>query len=181
MDCIPWGRREADRLSRDKHWRPHVFSSVILFECRMAWNRQRRPEVPITQQQISIHLRLLNVNYSAIQITIGRVNLWTRQKPPRLLCLWGSYRQKYWNGLPCPPPGDLPNPGIEPSSLTSPACQVGSFITSTTWELCVVSNTSPEKQAQKPLKTPVYTWSLPRGAGEMAEGTVTRAVASSAS
>ena len=27
-------------------------------------------------------------------------------------------RQEYWSGLPCPPPGDLPNPGIEPTSLT---------------------------------------------------------------
>ena len=25
-------------------------------------------------------------------------------------------RQEYWGGLPCPPPGDLPNPGIEPMS-----------------------------------------------------------------
>ena len=23
-------------------------------------------------------------------------------------------RQEYWSGLPCPPPGDLPNPGVEP-------------------------------------------------------------------
>ena len=28
-------------------------------------------------------------------------------------------RQKYWSGLPCPPPGDLPNPGIKTTSLTS--------------------------------------------------------------
>ena len=26
-------------------------------------------------------------------------------------------RQKYWNGLPCPPPGDLPDQGIKPGSL----------------------------------------------------------------
>ena len=25
-------------------------------------------------------------------------------------------RQEYWSGLPCPPPGDLPSPGIEPTS-----------------------------------------------------------------
>ena len=31
----------------------------------------------------------------------------------------GFSRQKYWSGLPCPPPGDLPNPGMEPTSLTS--------------------------------------------------------------
>ena len=28
-------------------------------------------------------------------------------------------RQKYWNGLPFPPPGDVPDPGIEPTSLVS--------------------------------------------------------------
>ena len=28
-----------------------------------------------------------------------------------LLCPWGFSRQEYWSGLPCPPPGDLPNPG----------------------------------------------------------------------
>ena len=28
------------------------------------------------------------------------------------------FRQEYWSGLPCPPPGDLPNPGIEPRSPT---------------------------------------------------------------
>ena len=30
-------------------------------------------------------------------------------------------RQEFWNGLPFPTPGDLPDPGIEPTSLASPA------------------------------------------------------------
>ena len=30
-------------------------------------------------------------------------------------------RQEYWSGLPLPPPGDLPNPGIEPKSPAAPA------------------------------------------------------------
>ena len=30
-------------------------------------------------------------------------------------------RQEYWSGLPCPPPGDLSDPGIEPGSLTMQA------------------------------------------------------------
>ena len=34
-------------------------------------------------------------------------------------------RQEYWNGLPCPSPGDLPNPGTEPSS---PALQADSLM-----------------------------------------------------
>ena len=37
-------------------------------------------------------------------------------------------RQEFWSGLLFPPPGDLPNPGIEPSSLVSPAL-AGRFFT----------------------------------------------------
>ena len=37
-------------------------------------------------------------------------------QPTRLLCLWEFSRQEYWSGLPCPSPGDLPTPGIEPRS-----------------------------------------------------------------
>ena len=46
----------------------------------------------------------------------------------------GFSRQEYWNGLPCPAPGDIPNPGIEPMSLTSPALAGGFFTTSATWK-----------------------------------------------
>ena len=38
-------------------------------------------------------------------------------QPTRLLCPWGFSRKGYWSGLPFPPPGDLPNPGIKPRSL----------------------------------------------------------------
>ena len=44
----------------------------------------------------------------------------------------GFSMQENWNGFPCPPPGDLPNPGIEPMSLMSPALADMSFTTSTT-------------------------------------------------
>ena len=46
----------------------------------------------------------------------------------------GFSRQEYWSGLPCPPPGDLLDPGIEPTSAASPALTGGFFTTSTTWE-----------------------------------------------
>ena len=40
----------------------------------------------------------------------------------------GFSRQEYWTGLPCPPPGHLPDTDIEPTSLTSPALAApGSF------------------------------------------------------
>ena len=32
----------------------------------------------------------------------------------------GFSRQEHWSELPCPPPGDLLDPGIKPASLTSP-------------------------------------------------------------
>ena len=43
-------------------------------------------------------------------------------------------RQVYRSGLLVPPPGDLPDPGIESTSLAPPALAGGFFITSTTWE-----------------------------------------------
>ena len=53
--------------------------------------------------------------------------LWTvaRQAPLSM----GFSRQECWSGLPCPPPGDLPNPGIEPMPLMSPALAGGFFTT----------------------------------------------------
>ena len=41
----------------------------------------------------------------------------------------GFSRQEYWRGFPCPPPGDLPDLGIKPASLMSPALEHGFFIT----------------------------------------------------
>ena len=39
-------------------------------------------------------------------------------------------RQEYWRGLPFPPPGDLPDPGIEPKSAVSLALQENSLLLS---------------------------------------------------
>ena len=43
-------------------------------------------------------------------------------------------RQDYWSGLPWPPPGDLPNPAIEPAFLMSSALAGRFFTTSATWK-----------------------------------------------
>ena len=43
----------------------------------------------------------------------------------------GISRLEYWSGLPCPPPGDLPDPGIEPTSLMFPEL-AGRFFTAST-------------------------------------------------
>ena len=49
----------------------------------------------------------------------------------------GILQQEYWSGLPCPPPGDLPDPGIKPTSLASPELPGRFFTTSATWETCI--------------------------------------------
>ena len=63
------------------------------------------------------------------------LTLWTpctvaHQGPPSV----GFSNQECWSGLPCPPPGDLPDPGIKPMSLMSPALAGGFFTTNITWE-----------------------------------------------
>ena len=39
----------------------------------------------------------------------------------------GLFKQEYWSGLPCPPPRDLPDQGIEPMAPASPALQADSL------------------------------------------------------
>ena len=42
----------------------------------------------------------------------------------------GFSRQEYWSGFPCPPSGDLTDPGIEPVSPAAPALQADSLLLS---------------------------------------------------
>ena len=55
-------------------------------------------------------------------------------QPGRLLCPWNSPSKNTGLGCHALLRGDLPNPGIKPASLTSPALVGGLFTTSTTWE-----------------------------------------------
>ena len=55
----------------------------------------------------------------------------------------GFFRQEYWSGLPCPPPGHLPDPGIEPASLMFPSLAGRLFTTSATWEYVTPQASKP--------------------------------------
>ena len=73
---------------------------------------------------------MLNIAHYSVQSLIHVqlfVTLWTTacQIPPSM----GFSRQEHWSGLLCLPPGDLPDPRMEPTSLVSPA-----FTTSAAWE-----------------------------------------------
>ena len=58
--------------------------------------------------------------------------LWTLARQASLSM--GFSRKEYWSGFPCPPPGTLPDPRIEPKSPGTPELTGGFFTTRTTWE-----------------------------------------------
>ena len=90
---------------------------------------------------------------------------------PATSAICGILQAKYCSGLPCPYPGDLPNPGIELMSLTSPALAGRVFTTSTTWEahnsslehskLCKRNPISFVNHSSFPNTTPQTTTNLP--------------------
>ena len=49
----------------------------------------------------------------------------------------GFSSQEYWSGLPFPPPGDLSDPEIEPTSPVSPAMQSDSLPAELSWKLFI--------------------------------------------
>ena len=78
---------------------------------------------------ISIQINWANVGVCA-QL-LSHVQLFETPQPiaHQTLLSMGYSWQEYWNGLPFLPPGDLPDPGIEPASAVSPALQVDSLPT----------------------------------------------------
>ena len=65
----------------------------------------------------------------------------------------GFSRQEYWSGLPCPPPGDLPNPGIKPVSLQFSSVQ---------WLSHVQLFATPWTAARQASLSITNSWSLPK-------------------
>ena len=121
-------------------------------------------------------LILLSCVLSRVQLF---VTPWTiaRQAPLSV----GSSRQEYWSGLPCPPPGDLPNPGIEPASPTSPVLTGGFFYHSISWEALILLSVQFSPVAQlcptlcrqgnigRPLRSATHSES-PRGSPDTSLG-----------
>ena len=97
----------------------------------------------------------------------------------------GFSRQEYWSGVQCPPPGDLPNPGIKPASLMFPALAGEFFMTRATWEAlnCIIcfqqekpvlsapdSCPSSEKSLEPLLPPLPYATASAQGATRVREG-----------
>ena len=80
-----------------------------------------------TQIPIQMPIQLYVLSCSVVSDSLQPHGL----QPATLLCPCRVSRQECWSGLPCPPPGDLPNPGTK---LRSPALQADFFIISDTRE-----------------------------------------------
>ena len=66
---------------------------------------------------------IFNVLYVLSRVRLCNPMDCSRQSPLSIKC----FRQEYWSGLPFPPLGDLPDPGIEAASLASPTLAGGFF------------------------------------------------------
>ena len=78
---------------------------------------------------------------SVVPNSVRRYGLYIAHQAPLSV---GFSRQEDWSGLPCPAPGDPPNPRIKPTLLMSPALASRFFTTRATWEahlkVCFLSN-----------------------------------------
>ena len=114
------------KVSEDEFWRDAILSISCNFsyQCDTATGNNKL-YVTLTEGVYVLS------HFSSVQLG---VTLWTTACQAPLSMEFS--KQDYWKGLPFPSPnpGDLPNPGIEPTSLISPALAGGFFTTSATWE-----------------------------------------------
>ena len=133
-----WGNES--KIFHDKCWLTYLFScqDVCLNfvgskdpgwgesagqAAKLCWHlaTESRGSLPITAKSNSCMLSHAGVSHSFVTLcTVAHQALLSTELS----------RQEYWNGLPFPPPRDLPNPGMEPASLVSPALAGGFFTTS---------------------------------------------------
>ena len=141
-----WTELEIIILNQSKRERQ------ILYDIAYIWNLKHDTEdLSIKQKQTHRHSKQtcgfqeggsrIDWEFGIVVLSrLGRVQLFAalRTVACQAPLSMGFSRQEYWSGLPCPPPGDLPHPGIESLSLMSPALTGKFFTTSATWEATYV-------------------------------------------
>ena len=108
-----------------------LFLQQLRAHCRPPWSVAQVPSGCAFSLTFLSSLSVLFVSSHFSRVLLC-ATLWTvaHQAP---LCM-GFSRQEYRSGLPCPPLGGLPHPGMEPASLPSPALTGGLFTTGVTWD-----------------------------------------------
>ena len=121
----------CDLLAVQRTWKSllqHHSSKASILGCSAFFMLQLSHPHMTTGKTIALTLCLSLVAPSCPTLVIA----WTAacQVPLSM----GFSRQEYWSGWQCPPPRDLPDIGIEPTSVTSPALAGQFFTTSATRE-----------------------------------------------
>ena len=120
-----WGRKESDTTERlhSLHFSYLGPGSFFLLRSKppqgatrvqLQWLKARWPRYPLNDTVCT--------RAKSFQPCLF-ATLWTGPRRPPLSM--GLSRQEHWSGVPCAPPGGLPDPGIEPVSLASPALATG--------------------------------------------------------
>ena len=150
---LPWYNARISTLyTQGMRWLtpwPHLHRSMLLLPSNVIstlWTYKGDNQYIIFDklwyQVVCMLSRFSRVWLSAVPWTVAH---WA-------LLSMGFSRKGYWSGLPCPSPGDLPDPGLKHESLMSPALAGGFFITSATWESPLVPGcwvTTPYKVLPK--------------------------------
>ena len=100
---------------------------AALFTIVMTWKQHKCPSTDKWKKGVVRECMLSH--FSCVQLF---AILWTVAR--QALLFMGFSRKEYWNGLPCPPPGDLSDPGVEPMFVMSLTLAGGFFTNSATWE-----------------------------------------------
>ena len=151
---VPWYNKHSPSTAYSRPKTPGTEYANLSHQMTISWNWGIEWLSPENQQSHSGtnggSVRVCSVTSVWLSVTPWTV---AHQAPLSM----GFSRQEYWSGLPCPPPGDLPDSGIEPESLMSPALAGRFFTTSATWE---AHNTHNRPQIQSwyslpPLPSPL--------------------------
>ena len=163
---IPWGLLIKEYHKMDKKynfifhsaegWKSQIRVPTWLADgcfkeqtsCILTWHKRLGVSLEFPQILSNIFITPISMSFSRPPHLYGCAVLYRFSRVPLFATLWtaarqaplpmGFSRQEHWRGLPCPPPGDLPDPGTEPASLMSPALAGGFFTTSNTWEPSIV-------------------------------------------
>ena len=95
------------------------------------------PSIRVFSNELAMHIKWPKCLSFSFSISLGMLShfshVWFFRTPCtvvyKALFSIGFSWKEYWRGLPCPPPGNLPDPGAEPTSPVSPALQADYFIT----------------------------------------------------
>ena len=124
--CSPWNHKESD-MTEQLNWKSRL-TGTWLYRMLNCKKKQKIPReyvilgiFKIFFSKIFLELVIIQLNLLYLHCTKSLQSCPTLCDPvdhsPSGSTVHGFSRQEYWSGLPLPPPGDLPNPGINPRLL----------------------------------------------------------------